>query len=66
MIKTFCSQPAQKRYGYSNGDEQIFTFVREVLHQSRNLVGPYHFCGIKPKEFDFVHQTVSHQEVYVD
>ena len=51
-FKTFCSKSAQKRYGYSNGGEQIFTVVMEVLcnnNQSRNLIGPYHFLGISAR-----------------
>ena len=33
-FKTFCEQPAQKTYGYSNGDEPILTVIREVLRNN--------------------------------
>ena len=39
----------------------------EVLRnncQFCNLIGLYHSLGITPKKSDFIHQTVSHQEVH--
>ena len=42
-IKTFCHKPAQKKDGYSNGDEGK---CKEIVYQSRNLIGPYHFLVI--------------------
>ena len=47
-IKIFCSQPAQKRYGCSNGDEQILRKVRNN-YRSRNLIGHYPFWVISPR-----------------
>ena len=41
-----------------------FTVVREVLCWSRDIISPYHFWGINPRDFDFVHQTVSRQEMH--
>ena len=40
------------------------TVLREVLcnnYQSHNLIGPYHFWGISPRNLT-VHQTVSRRE----
>ena len=51
-VKTFCGQLAQKRYGCSNGDEQNFTVVRNVLRnncRSRNLIGHYLFWVTSPR-----------------
>ena len=51
-IKTFCGQPTQKRYRYSNGDEQIFTVVKEVLrnnYRAHNLIGHYHIWVISQR-----------------
>ena len=65
-IKTFCGQPTQKRYGYSNGDKPIYTVVREVLCNNYRLILQSDWSllhlGNKPKKFDFVHQTVSCRE----
>jgi len=32
---------------------------------SCNLIGPYQFLGNKAKKFDFIHQTISYQEVHM-
>ena len=47
-IKIFCGQPAQKRYGCSNGNEQILRKVRNN-YRSRNLIGHYPFWVISPR-----------------
>ena len=42
-------KPAQKKDGYSNGDEQNVTVVRKVPRNNywfHNLIGPYHFWVI--------------------
>ena len=47
MFKTFCGQPAQKRYECSNGDEQILQKVHNN-YRSLNLIGHYPFWVISP------------------
>ena len=45
--------------------KKIFIVVREVLqnnYRSRNLIGPYHFWEITPRNSTFVHPTISHWE----
>ena len=33
-----------------------------ITKLKKNLIGPYPFWGNKPKKFDLIHQTASHQE----
>ena len=49
--------------------KKIFIVVREVLqnnYRSRNLIGPYHFWEITPRNSTFVHPTISHWEAHTD
>ena len=65
-FKIFFRKCAQKNYGYSNGDEQICTVVREVLHKI--IISQSHWSlphlDNKPKKFNFVHLTVSRREAH--
>ena len=63
-VQNILHQACSKKYGYSSSDK-IFTAVKEVLlnnYRSRNLIGPYRN---KLKKFDFIHQTISCQELRV-
>ena len=56
-IKTFCGQPAQKRYGCLNEGHET-TVVLRNNYRFRNLIGHKRnlpVLGNEPKKFDFVH-----------
>ena len=56
-FKTFCRQPAQRKDGYSNGDDKFYC-CKKCSQSHWSLP---HF-GNKPKKFDFAHQTISCRE----
>ena len=49
-----CQTRSKKRYGYSNGDNNV---VEEAITDL--VIRSLPLLGNKPKKFDFVHQTVS-------
>ena len=42
-------QTHSKRYGYSSRDKKIYCCKGSNNYRSHNLIGPYHFLGISPR-----------------
>ena len=62
-IQNILRQTCKNRYGYLSRDNNV---VREVLcsnYQSCNLIGPYHFWGICPRNLTSLTRTVSYREI---
>ena len=60
-LATFCGKHAQKKYGYSNGDEYILLLFYVIISDLAISMVFHRFGGISPKNLT-VHQTVSHRE----
>ena len=67
-VTTVCTTPPQRVFR-SWVENQNVPAISEVLHWSCNLIGSYNYTlphfGNMPKNFDFVHQTVSHREAHM-
>ena len=62
--KTFYAKPTQKRYKCSTRDKN-FADVRKMLHNNYRSHWSLPLFGSNPKKFNFLHQTVSHQEAHM-
>ena len=51
-LATFCGKHAQKKYGYSNGDEYILLLFYVIISDLAISLVFHRFGGISPKKFD--------------
>ena len=60
-FKTFAEKPLKKSMDTRMEMKNLYS----NKGSSCNLIGPYQFLGNKAKKFDFIHQTISYQEVHM-